>query len=177
MFGSGRPFMLEVPNPQKTHFGGDALLAMEAAINNSNGAAEVVEGSMKLVEKEHFLSLSEASESKRKHYRSVVWVARDVTPEMVARLTLNEVDIEQKTPLRVLHRRTLLSRTKTVHSMTVSSVINKHWIVLDIITQAGTYIKEFVCGDRGRTTPSVASLCDSPVDILQLDVIDVFCDL
>jgi tRNA pseudouridine synthase 10 len=35
---------------------------------------------------------------------------------------------------------------------------------------AGTYIKEFVHGDLGRTTPNVGSLIDKEVDILQLDV-------
>lgn len=35
---------------------------------------------------------------------------------------------------------------------------------------AGTYIKEFVHGDLGRTTPNVGSLIGKEVDILQLDV-------
>ena len=88
-----------------------------------------------------------------------------------------EFTIEQQTPVRVLHRRSALTRPKIIHLLTVADVINKHWLVLDIVTQAGTYIKEFVNGDRGRTTPSVQSLCGCPVDILQLDVTDVFCDL
>ena len=37
-------------------------------------------------------------------------------------------------------------------------------------TEAGTYIKEFVHGDLGRTTPNVGSLIGKEVDILQLDV-------
>jgi tRNA pseudouridine synthase 10 len=40
-------------------------------------------------------------------------------------------------------------------------------------TQAGTYIKEFVHGDFGRTTPSVGQLMGlepNQVGILQLDV-------
>ena len=39
--------------------------------------------------------------------------------------------------------------------------------------QAGTYIKEFVHGDFGRTEPSLCSLLDCECDILQLDVRDV----
>jgi tRNA U54 and U55 pseudouridine synthase Pus10 len=42
---------------------------------------------------------------------------------------------------------------------------------LDIKTQAGTYIKEFVHGDFGRTQPSLGQLLGGVhVDILALDV-------
>lgn len=37
----------------------------------------------------------------------------------------------------------------------------------------GTYIKEFVHGDLGRTVPSVGSLLGCRADILQLDVTKV----
>lgn len=41
-------------------------------------------------------------------------------------------------------------------------------------TSIGTYIKEFVHGDFGRTTPSLASLLDvMEADILSLDVTSV----
>lgn len=41
---------------------------------------------------------------------------------------------------------------------------------LHLTTQAGTYIKEFVHGDLGRTTPSLGSLLGLEVDIIALDV-------
>jgi tRNA pseudouridine synthase 10 len=42
---------------------------------------------------------------------------------------------------------------------------------LDIKAQAGTYIKEFVHGDFGRTQPSLGQLLGGVyVDILALDV-------
>lgn len=43
---------------------------------------------------------------------------------------------------------------------------------LELNTQAGTYIKEFVHGDFGRTQPSLGDLLGSVnVDILALDVV------
>ena len=41
--------------------------------------------------------------------------------------------------------------------------------------QAGTYIKEFVHGDGGRTQPCLGSLlgCSEPARILELDVLEV----
>ncbi|CAH8391096.1 unnamed protein product [Eruca vesicaria subsp. sativa] len=38
---------------------------------------------------------------------------------------------------------------------------------------AGTYIKEFVHGDLGRTTPSIGSILGCRAEIIQLDVTDV----
>ena len=43
-------------------------------------------------------------------------------------------------------------------------------ILLHILAGAGTYIKEFVHGDLGRTTPNVGQYLNKEVDILQLDV-------
>lgn len=44
------------------------------------------------------------------------------------------------------------------------------------MTQAGTYIKEFIHSDLGRTQPSLGSLLSCEADILQLDVMSVALD-
>lgn len=41
---------------------------------------------------------------------------------------------------------------------------------LNVVTQAGTYVKEFVHGDFGRTKPSIGDIIGSEVDIIALDV-------
>ena len=43
-----------------------------------------------------------------------------------------------------------------------------------MLASAGTYIKEFVHGDLGRTVPNVGHILQSEADILQLDVTNVF---
>lgn len=46
--------------------------------------------------------------------------------------------------------------------------------VLKLHTQAGTYIKEYVHGDLGRTLPNLASVGEiHSADLLELDVMDV----
>ena len=52
--------------------------------------------------------------------------------------------------------------------------INHNYFRLHVLASAGTYIKELVHGDLGRTTPSVGSLLDTECDILQLDVTNVY---
>lgn len=55
---------------------------------------------------------------------------------------------------------------------------NRQWFVLELVTQAGTYIKEFCHGDFGRTQPSVGSLLGNvEVQIAELDVMHIALDV
>jgi tRNA pseudouridine synthase 10 len=47
-------------------------------------------------------------------------------------------------------------------------------MTLHVLASAGTYIKELVHGDLGRTTPSIGGILGTECDILQLDVSNVF---
>ncbi len=47
---------------------------------------------------------------------------------------------------------------------------NKNLFKLFVKTQAGTYVKEFVHGDLGRTRPSVQEILGVEADIVSLDV-------
>jgi tRNA U54 and U55 pseudouridine synthase Pus10 len=85
------------------------------------------------------------------------------------------LQIIQKTPLRVLHRRALLDRPRRIFQLKTSK-LNDHFFLLDLVTSAGTYVKEFVHSDCGRTSPSVRSLLASQCMILQLDVVKLFDD-
>lgn len=49
-------------------------------------------------------------------------------------------------------------------------------IALDIVTQAGTYVKELVHGEFGRTEPSIASIIKKDIDIASLDVMNIDLD-
>lgn len=65
--------------------------------------------------------------------------------------------IIQATPLRVLHRRSLLHRSRYIYSLR-AIVLSKHFLLLTLVTSAGAYVKEFVHGELGRTNPSLASI-------------------
>ena len=80
--------------------------------------------------------------------------------------------VQQKTPVRVMHSRSLATREKRVLRLKLT-MTNPRFGVLELDTSAGMYIKEFVHGDLGRTEPSLASLAGCDADILQLDVLDV----
>ena len=66
-----------------------------------------------------------------------------------------------------------------IHSVACDVIEAKpHWFVLNLVTQAGTYIKEFCHGDFGRTVPSVGALLgDIEVQIAELDVTHIDFDV
>ena len=71
-----------------------------------------------------------------------------------------------------MHTRSSATRERLVHDARFT-LLNAHFATLTMTTASGTYIKEFVHGDLGRTEPSLASLLDTDTDILQLDVADI----
>lgn len=91
--------------------------------------------------------------------------------------------ITQKTPIRVLHRRTLSDRVRKIFKMIANKVdcseledkfkpFVDRIFTLTLETEAGTYIKEFVHSDFGRTTPNLSMILNNCIaDIIQLDVL------
>ena len=170
MLGSGRPFMLELVNPRLLEYE-EEQEELQEAINRSTDEISVRE--LKMVDKKTSSVLKTGEEEKEKLYSSLIWTSQPVTPQDLS--FLNEVSnltISQKTPVRVLHRRSLATRQRLVYSLKVKW-IDSHHFQLDLSTQAGTYIKEFVHGDLGRTVPNLCSMMEGRVDIIALDVMEI----
>jgi tRNA pseudouridine synthase 10 len=64
-------------------------------------------------------------------------------------------------------------REKKVYRLK-AEYINQNYMILHVLASAGTYIKELVHGDLGRTVPNIGGLMGTECDILQLDVTNVF---
>ena len=73
--------------------------------------------------------------------------------------------LAQRTPVRVLHRRTSMLREKVIHRIHIHQ-INRKFGLCFLLTSAGTYVKEFIHSDLGRTTPNLRTLLKSEADIL-----------
>ena len=166
--------MLELLQPHRRFFGASDLKEMEAAVNDADVGVEIHD--LVITDRLATVRLARHSESKRKKYRCVVWSGRPIRSLedhwVVALHAKKDIPLVQKTPLRVLHRRSLLDRPKVIHGVQLERV-NDHWFVVDVETQAGTYVKEFVHGDCGRTSPSLGDLLHSCCDIVQLDVLNM----
>lgn len=59
-------------------------------------------------------------------------------------------------------------RPKSIYKIKAER-ISPHFIYLDLVTQAGTYVKEFVHGDLGRTVPSFQDLLG--IEGIQCDIL------
>ena len=60
------------------------------------------------------------------------------------------IHLQQKTPLRVLHRRPNLTRPRTIYSVEFK-VLNAHWFEMRCVAQAGAYIKEVRSSEELKT--------------------------
>ncbi|XP_053828450.1 tRNA pseudouridine synthase Pus10 isoform X3 [Vidua macroura] len=172
--GNGRPFAMELVNPHRIHFTAEEMKRLQQAINDSSDKIQVRD--LQLVTREAIGRMKEGEEEKTKTYSALIWTDKAIQREDIAFLDdIKELKLDQKTPLRVLHRRPLAVRCRLIHTMK-SEYIDEHHFRLHLKTQAGTYIKEFVHGDFGRTKPNIGSLLNRTADILELDVESVDVD-
>jgi tRNA pseudouridine synthase 10 len=169
MLGNGRPFALELIDSKLTDLPAAKWAELEAGFNEQQEEALQVKD-MRVVPQETCRVLKTQAENKRRCYCCVIWVSKTLERADVAKLNaVSEMQIVQKTPVRVLHRRALIARTRIIHSL-ACEYINQHFMLVRMVTSSGTYVKEFIHGDRGRTVPNIGSMLGCQADILQLDV-------
>ncbi|KAK4429458.1 tRNA pseudouridine synthase Pus10 [Sesamum alatum] len=176
MLGTGRPFLVEIQNARQVP--SDVLIKdMENKINSLESKFVKVKN-LKVLGNQGWELMREGEAEKQKQYSALVWIPRPLIDDDVQTLaSLKDMQILQKTPIRVLHRRSPLEREKTIHWMRIERIAgSSQYFLLHLCTQAGTYIKEFVHGDLGRTHPSIGSILKCRAEILQLDVTDVKMD-
>ncbi len=93
---------------------------------------------------------------------------------------LEGVNLAQRTPERVAHRRAdLVRRRKVIETRGAAVQIDDSGSISVEFTlrcESGTYVKETVHGDDGRTQPSIASLIKAKCTVEWLDVGDIHAD-
>ena len=173
--GKGRPFVLEIPNSLRTTLSSSEANRMEKEIDKS---LKLSVRNVQMVKREELVHIKSGEEQKKKYYRALCVLQQPATAEILEKLNKPAAfEIKQKTPIRVLHRRPLHTRPRMIYEL--KAMVHKDnptILVIDIVSQAGTYIKELVHGEFGRTTPSVSSIIGQPVDIMALDVMAIDLD-
>ncbi|MFP4038461.1 MAG: tRNA pseudouridine(54/55) synthase Pus10 [Candidatus Nanohaloarchaea archaeon] len=105
-----------------------------------------------------------------KTYRA--WIQlEDLDSAELEKLEDLEGTVVQRTPSRVEHRRADKHRERKVKK--VDWKTEEGLVVLDVKAEAGTYIKELIHGDDGRSDPSVAGLLGQDAECVKLDVIEI----
>lgn len=171
MLGNGREFVFSFEDARNPHVSLAELASLNEKVNQSTDSIQIE--NLHLVQRDYILKVQSGAQEKRKNYKCVVWLSSAITSEQVLKVNaLKELVVSQKTPIRVLHRRAIDIRKKLIHSIHCEKV-NAHYMVVELETQAGTYVKEFINGDLGRTLPNLGSLFNCRADILQLDVVGI----
>jgi tRNA pseudouridine synthase 10 len=168
MVGTGRPFILEVVEPKKRSID---LAALEAEINRT-AEGRVSVAITRWAERAEVETLK--SNKAHKKYRILVEVDGEVSADEFANAVkaLNGVTIQQRTPERVAHRRADKVRERTVLDIECMGQQDDKFVV-EVLGEAGLYIKELVSGDSGRTVPSLTEILKKKAHVTSLDVTQV----
>lgn len=171
MLGTGRPFVLEVHAPVRRTL---PLVEIEARFAAEAGElAEVF--SLASVDRSAVAAVKQSAAEKT--YRAWVAPAGRLPDDAERRArSLAGVTVDQKSPRRVMHRKGRdTHRLKKILESTWVGNIGGLW-AWEVRVDSGTYVKELVTGDEGRTRPSLSELLGVECACHSLDVLQVHWD-
>ena len=163
---AGRPFVLELIKPKNRKID----LGTIAAKINADKKVEVLNlrivsrGFVEAVTESHF----------EKEYETEVEFSKDIDEGTIAKiLAFAGKIVVQRTPKRVAHRRADLKRQRKIVGITF---LGREGNVarFRILAEAGTYIKELVHGDAGRTETSFSSIAGCDAKCVSLKVTKIY---
>lgn len=169
MLGKGRPFVIEIGPPKKRFLD---LKKLEKAVNAyAKGKVEV--SNLRFADKDIVRKLKKA-ESTRKEYRVVIEFENKITSKDLHLLEdkLTNAVVKQRTPFRVLHRRSDLTREKHIYEVKVKK-LSPRKAEMRMRCQGGLYVKELVAGDEGRTRPNISEVLKNKAKPIELDVLNI----
>lgn len=168
--GEGRPFVLELRDPRLRHVD---LEALSAELNRAHPEVVTLTAPLRRTAEPMIGRIKNWAADKR--YVARIRAERPLDPARVARLAeLSGVALAQTTPTRVAHRRSLLTRTRHVRECLPGPLeADGHEFSVELEAESGTYIKELISGDGGRTRPSFSELLGAPCTCIQLDVLAI----
>jgi tRNA pseudouridine synthase 10 len=170
--GKGRPFIVEIVSPLFPNIDLDHITNQI----NFNANKHVIITPLEWTTGEQIAPLKANTEFDQKRYHSLISWNTPLTREkfqpieLLIHQTFTNLSINQHTPTRILSRKTDKMRKKQIYSVSGTYQDPLHGLFI-IIAQGGTYIKELISGDQGRTLPSLADFFSMPTICVELDVI------
>ena len=165
--GRGRPFVVEVKKPKIR------TIDLEDIVEqiNKEGVGKIEIDSLRSSNRSEVARIKETKAEKS--YRIRFEVHGEVPEDSETQIAnLAGAILEQRTPKRVAHRRSDLVRKRQIISVE-NILIENNEIQFDVRCQSGTYVKEMIHSDEGRTTPSVAEVIGVECSVLWLDVVEI----
>ncbi len=165
---AGRPFVMELKEARARD------LDLEALGREIAAGGEVEALGMRIVPRSFVEIVTESHFDKT--YEAEVELSHDVDDAGISIISsLEGKTILQQTPKRVAHRRANLIRhrkVKHIEARRISEGDRRH-IMLTIRAEAGTYIKELISGDGGRTNPNISGLLGTGAVCTRLEVTEI----
>jgi tRNA pseudouridine synthase 10 len=170
---AGRPFVMEIKRPQirkaelkkiKKEIESGKEVAVEGMLIVARSFVEVVTES-------HF----------DKEYKAEVEFEKPVGAEELKKIeALEGVVLAQRTPMRVAHRRADKVRKRKIIELKIIKTDNRkretgHGQLATVLirAEAGTYIKELIHGDKGRTKPNFSEVLGFGAICTKLEVTQI----
>ncbi len=165
MLGNGRPFILELKEPRKRNIN---LNELQELINQyAKGKVEVL--GLRYASRDEIEKIKAAKYPKT--YRVKIKFEQNGKINEAVNALRGSI-IKQRTPKRVAHRRADKVRHRKIIDMRIEEM-GMNEATLIITAESGTYIKELITGDEGRTTPSLSELAGVDIKVEELDVINI----
>jgi len=159
---AGRGFVLEIKDPKTRR------LALEAIAAEIGASKEVEVGDLAMVSRTFTEVVTESHFDKE--YEAVVEFGRAIDEKDAERIRgIAGMTLLQQTPSRVKHRRADIVRQRKVKKIEVKR-IEGNTATITVMAEAGTYIKELISGDLGRTKPSIAETLSTSAKCTKLIV-------
>jgi len=174
MLGSGRPFILELVNPKIRTLD---LARLKERVNNMNEVKVKID-ELAYSNKDEVIKIKQDAKNTKKTYKALVEADKKMDKndfnEKLEQLKekIEGKIIHQKTPQRVAHRRADKVRKKKIYKIS-GSFLKANLFEFSIQTQGGTYIKELITSDDGRTIPSFSEIFKCSLNCKELDVINI----
>ncbi|MDP6899839.1 MAG: tRNA pseudouridine(54/55) synthase Pus10 [Candidatus Thalassarchaeaceae archaeon] len=169
--GQGRPFVAELKHPLKRTVDFESL--MELINKQANGQIEIT--GLRISNRPEVARIKETKAEKSYTIRFTCDHAFSQEEAEARIMTLNGKELEQQTPQRVSHRRADKIRRRKVISLG-DIQFEGNEVQFLVRCESGTYVKELVHSDNGRTTPSVAGVLEADCEVIWLVVEDIHAD-
>ena len=165
MLGDGRPFVLEISDPKVRNID---LEELKRRSDNDLAAFR----DLHFVKREAVERYKGAASDKVYHVHVIANGKVNKERVIEVALSFKNANIDQRTPRRVEHRRADLVRRRRIHWVKADA-IGEDSFDLELETDSGTYVKEFVSGDDGRSVPSFSERLGMPCKVETLDVLTI----
>ena len=124
-----------------------------------------------MLAKKRKAEIKESSRDTYKVYKAIVELEDEIDASNLDSLKSMKI-INQRTPIRVSHRRADKIRTREIKKLEYKK-LDSNKLELLIECEGGLYIKELISGDENRSKPSVSEILGTYARCIQLDVMEV----